>query len=117
MITLIPCPYCGAGADKIELVNRPYRPIGFPWTEGERELFYRCTACGFETAPGISAYNVLTHTTTTVDQAAAYALQRWQNRQTRYSMRKETFKDYPGQEEYEKKRAELIRQGKLKPWD
>lgn len=118
MVELKTCPNCGT--DRITMINRPHRPYGFPVTENnknDRELFCKCTVCGFETAPSIAGYNALTKHTTTVDQAKHIALDRWQKRETRYLIRKRIFGHYPGQEEYEKKRAELIRQGRLQPWD
>lgn len=114
------CPNCGADADQIALIDRPHRPYGFPETvynKDDREYFYRCSVCGFESAPGISLYIGLTNEYVSRDKAQHIALERWQHRETRYSMRKALFSTYPDQEEYEKARASLIEQGRIRPWD
>lgn len=114
------CPNCGAGPDQIMMVDRLHRPHGFPVTkdnENDRELFCRCTSCGFETAPGITGYNALTKHTTSVDKAREIAIGRWQRQETRYVIRERLFARYPDQEEYQRERSELIRQGRMQPWD
>ena len=120
MAELKPCPNCGAGAEQIELIDKLYRPRGFPISpenENDRELFCKCAVCGYETAPGITGYNALSGRTTTTERARRLALERWQRQETRAAIRKRLFKDYPNQKQHEAERAELIRQGKIKPWD
>lgn len=117
---LNPCPNCGAGAEQIELIDRAYRPFGFPVTpqnENDREIFCKCAVCGYETAPGITGYNALSKTVTTVDRARRRALERWQRQETRAAIRKSIFKDYPNWKQYEAERAALIEHGKMRTWD